>query len=141
MFFKIAILFAIVSCIQTNENRQLALRSDEVRFKRASLQKHPVLKRSTRDSIGHNRMVNTVYRKNKNQVLNKNGKRQEQKSQQSALMNQYASFFMNLQKSSDQSFESESKPQPSAAELKKQLKAAYREILRQRRQKLREMYG
>ena len=138
MFFKIAILFAIVSCTHTNENREFGPRSDEVRFKRASLPIHPVLKRSTRDSIGHNRMVNTVYRKNKNQVLNKNGKRQEQKSQQSALMNQYASFFMNRQKSSDQS---ESKPQLSAAELKKQLKAAYREILRQRRQKLREMYG
>ena len=58
------------------------------------------------------------------------------KTQQSALMNQYASFFMNHQTSG-----SESKAQLSQTELKRQLKAAYREILQQRRRKLMQMYG
>ena len=82
-------------------------------------------------------MVNTVYRANKNQILDENERHQEQKTQQSALMNQYASFFRHHQKSSG----SESKAQLSQAQLKKQLKAAYREIIRQRRKKLMQMYG
>ena len=138
MFWKLTVLFTVASSITTNGRHQSSDQAGTLVGHVGSMVHGFPLKRSIRDSIGHNRMVNTVYRKNKNQVLNKNGKRQEQKSQQSALMNQYASFFMNRQKSSDQS---ESKPQLSAAELKKQLKAAYREILRQRRQKLREMYG
>ena len=82
-------------------------------------------------------MTNAItYGAFQREILNENGRHQEQKTQQSALMNQYASFFMNHQISG-----SESKAQLSQAELKKQLKAAYREIIRQRRKKLMQMYG
>ena len=130
MFCNLAILFAVASSIATNgRNRFL---NGQLKSKNQSFQ----LRRSVRDSIGHNRMVNTVYRANKNQILDENKRHQEQKTQQSALMNQYASFFMNRQTSG-----SETKAQLSQAELRKQLKAAYREILRQRRRKLMQMYG
>ena len=130
MFYGLVALFTIASSMTTNGPHRFFI--DQVRSKNQPFQ----LKRSIRDSIGHNRMVNTVYRTNKNQILDDNARHQEQKTQQSALMNQYASFFMNHQISG-----SESKAQLSQAELKKQLKAAYREILRQRRQKLMQMYG
>merc|ERR1712131_567388 len=74
------------------------------------------LKRSSRDSIGNNRMVNTVYRATKNQMLDSYEIRQQQKNQQSNLMNQYSAFFMNqLQSSSGP----EAKSSLSEAELKK----------------------
>ena len=131
MFYRLTVLFTIASSIATNGRRRVL--AGQVRSKNQPFQ----LERSIRDSIGHNRMVNTVYRANKNQILDENSRHQEQKTQQSALMNQYASFFMNHQNSSG----SESKAQLSQAQLKKQLKAAYREIIRQRRQKLMQMYG
>ena len=134
MFCKLAILFAVVACVQANENRKQYDRFDKVRVKHP----RPPLKRSMRDSIGNNRMVNTVYRATKNQILDKNEIRKQQKTQQSELMNQYSSFFMNqLQTSSGP----EGKASFSEAELKKQLKAAYRRILRQRRKELIQMYG
>ena len=96
------------------------------------------LKRSSRDSIGNNRMVNTVYRATKNQKLDSNEIRQQQKNQQSNLMNQYSAFFMNqLQSSSGP----EAKSSLSEAELKKKLKMAYMRILRQRRKELMQLYG
>ena len=130
MFLIFTILFTIASSITMNGRHRSV-----VGHTGSKGQRFP-LKRSERDSIGHNRMVNTVYRANKNQILDENGRHQEQKTQQSALMNQYASFFMNRQTSG-----SETKAQLSQAELRKQLKAAYREILRQRRTKLMQMYG
>ena len=96
------------------------------------------LKRSSRDSIGNNRMVNTVYRATKNQMLDSYEIRQQQKNQQSNLMNQYSAFFMNqLQSSSGP----EAKSSLSEAELKKKLKMAYMRILRQRRKELMQLYG
>merc|ERR1712131_169971 len=96
------------------------------------------LKRSSRDSIGNNRMVNTVYRATKNQKLDSNEIRQQQKNQQSNLMNQYSAFFMNqLQSSSGP----EAKSSLSEAELKEKLKMAYMRILRQRRKELMQLYG
>ena len=130
MFLKFTILFTIASSITMNGRHRSV-----VGHAGSKGQRFP-LNRSIRDSIGHNRMVNTVYRANKNQILDENKRHQEQKTQQSALMNQYASFFMNRQTSG-----SETQAQLSEAELKRQLKAAYREIIRQRRKKLMEMYG
>ena len=95
------------------------------------------LKRSLRDNIGYNRMVNTAYRATKNQKLNENEIHQEQKNQQFNLINQYSSFFISqLQSTSGPDISSSL----SKAELKKQLKAAYRKILWQRRKKLMQFY-
>ena len=130
MFVELAVLFTIAS--STTINSRFVV--DQVGSRVHDFQ----LERSIRDSIGHNRMVNTVYRANKNQILDKSEILQQQKTQQSELMNQYASFFMNrLQTSSGP----EGKASFSEAELKKQLKAAYRRILRQRRKELMQMYG
>ena len=134
MFCKLAILFAVVACVQANENRKQYDRFDKVRVKHP----RPPLKRSMRDSIGNNRMVNTVYRATKNQMLDSYEIRQQQKNQQSNLMNQYSAFFMNqLQSSSGP----EAKSSLSEAELKKKLKMAYIRILRQRRKELLQLYG
>ena len=130
MFLIFTILFTIASSITINDRHR------SVVGQAGSKVQYFPLKRSIRDSIGHNRMVNTVYRANKNQILVENERHQEQKIQQSALMNQYSSFFMNRQTSG-----SETKATLSQVELRKQLKAAYREILRQRRTKLMQMYG
>ena len=95
------------------------------------------LKRSLRDNIGYNRMVNTAYRATKNQKLNENEIHQEQKNQQFNLINQYSSFFISqLQSTSGPDISSSL----SKAELKMQLKAAYRKILWQRRKKLMQFY-
>ena len=132
MFGKLAVLFTIASSTAISSRHRFVF--DQVGSKVHDFQ----LERSIRDSIGHNRMVNTVYRSTKNQILDKSEIRQQQKTQQSELMNQYSSFFMNqLQTSSGP----EGKASFSEAELKKQLKAAYRRILRQRRKELMQMYG
>ena len=86
MFLIFTILFTIASSITINDRHR------SVVGQAGSKVQYFPLKRSIRDSIGHNRMVNTVYRANKNQILDENLRHQEQKTQQSALMNQYASF-------------------------------------------------
>ena len=125
MLFKIAILVVVAASSSIDP-------FSDVDYFQAQLN------RSSRDSIGNNRMVNTVYRATKNQKLDSNEIRQQQKNQQSNLMNQYSAFFMNqLQSSSGP----EAKSSLSEAELKKKLKMAYMRILRQRRKELMQLYG
>ena len=95
------------------------------------------LKRSFRDNIGYNRMMNTAYRATRNQKLDENEIHQEQQNQRSNLMNQYSSYFMNqLQSASGPDAASSL----SKAELQRHLKAAYRKLLRQRRKKFLQLY-
>ena len=90
----------------------------------------PTLRRSIRDSIGNNRMVNTIYDGNKTDLRSdENIPTRQEQAQQSALMNQYASFFTSKTSSAN-------KAMTSAANLKKMIRRAYHRIRRERHAKM-----